>query len=264
LAELEKKEYKSFVFTHIPKCGGTSFRKYVNDSAVDSGIQLKNIYIPGINGLKNDKNLPQLDKTELQAIQDIDLKVLANHCKFEENIGLGITPNAPYHFTILRDPVKRFISHYHFFYYTLGYNNCKGVRLDELSEKNFSFLIEKLGNIQTGYLSNIKFKKIVGLENMLKISKYNLQYEFGSFGLVEDMETTLELLRSTIPDWLNLTGDFPNLNISNSMKVDLPEEIISRISEANKYDLELYEFAKDLFYKLHSSIKTYNSVKETE
>lgn len=249
----ETKNYKSFIFTHIPKCGGTSFRQYINEAALASNIKPDNIYIPGFNNLGNDKNLPQLNDKELKDLQGKKIKILANHCKYGENKGMGIEPAKPFHFTILRDPVKRFISHYHFFYYTLGYNDCKGIGLDKLSEKKFISLLDKLGNIQIGYLSNIKFKKVVGLENMLKIAKYNIQYEFDSFGIVEDMKTTIKQLDETMPDWLNLSGNFPILNKSNSKKVNLSKQTLERIKKANKYDIDLYKFAKDLFYNTKKS-----------
>lgn len=248
MAKSEEKEYGSFVFTHIPKCGGTSFRKYINDAAIDSGLKLDNIYIPGFNELDNDKNIPQLDENEIKTLQKKELKILANHCKYGEDTAMGIKLESPFNFTILRDPVKRFISHYHFFYYTLGYNDCKGVSLDKLNDKKLEVLLDKLGNIQVGYISNIKFKKVVGLENMLKICKYNIHYEFDAFGVVEDMKTTLHFLKKQCPSWLKLTGTFPTLNTSNSKKVNLPDGIIARIEEANKYDIELYQFSKNLLY----------------
>lgn len=242
----EVKEFGSFVFTHIPKCGGTSFRKYLNDAAIETDIKLSEIYIPGFNNLPNDKNIPQLDEDEIKTLQSQKLKILANHCKFGEDNAMGIKPLSPFNFTILRDPVKRFISHYHFFYYTLGYNKCKGVSLDKLDDEKLEFLLEKLSNVQVGYISNIKLIKIVGLENMLKISKYNIQYEFDAFGIVENMDSTINYLKKKCPQWLKLSGTFPTLNTSNSKKVKLSDRIIEKIKVSNKYDLELYNFSKKL------------------
>ena len=243
---MPKQNYESFIFTHIPKCGGTSFRQYINEAALASGIKANKIYVPGFNGLSNDKNLPQLSESELDDIKGNKYKILANHSKYGEEISLGLTFDKPFYFTILRDPVKRFISHYHFFYYKLGYKGCKGITIDKLPEAKFEKLLADLSNIQVGYLSNIKFNKVVGLDNVLKISKYNLKYEFNAFGLVEDMETCLKDLEKKLPKWISFSGDFPVLNTSNSKKVDLPEEVIEKIKEANQYDIELYEFGKDL------------------
>ena len=154
---------------------------------------------------------------------------------------------SPFYYTILRDPVKRFISHYHFFYYKLGYDNCKGKGLDDLPDKKLNFILNHLGNMQVKFISNIKFVRVLGMKNIMKIAKYNLEHEYGGFGLVEQMDESISKLQETKPDWLNLESSFPQLNKSKSEKSVVSEEVIDKIRKANHYDVEFYSFAKSIF-----------------
>jgi len=241
-----KKEYDSFIFTHIPKCGGTSFRKLVNDAALESGISKNEIYIPGFNDLGNDKNIDQLNEVEKEAFKKRKYKVIAAHSKFNLHAEYELGLQNPFYYTILRDPVKRFISHYHFFYFTLGYNNLKGVHLNDLSVEKLIFLIRKLANIQTAYLANFKYKKVIGATNLLKLAKYNLQYEYKDFGILHDINSSIESLNSKKPKWLSKMNELPLLNSSGSNKVKCKNEILELIKDENQSDFELIEFGNFL------------------
>lgn len=239
----KEKKYDNFIFTHIPKCGGTSFRKYINDSAIEANIDTEKIYIPGFNGLANNKNLNQLNKSEIQKLKSKNIKIFANHTKYGELKNYGFKLENSFNFTILRNPIERFVSHYHFFYFLNGYDDCKGVKLNDLNNNKLIKLLDLLSNIQVSYISNIKHKKIVGLENMLKIAKYNIEYEFDLFGTIENLKPTLNNLREIQPMNLNFKNDFPLLNRSQSKIDGISKKIIALIKEANEVDMKFYEFA---------------------
>jgi len=241
--------FESFVFVHIPKCGGTSFRNYLNNNSIISGVKQKSIYIPGCNGLNYNKNLNQLNEKELNDLQESeDLKILANHTKYqEETTQYELELPDPFYYTILRDPIKRFISHYQFFYFNNGYDNCKGIHLNDLPSKKLDAILEKLGNLQMHYISNVKLLKLIGLDNTLKIAKYNLQHEFRVFGILEQMEKSIKVLQDNSPQWLNFKSDFPLLNNSQPNEVLIKKKIINKIEEGNKYDLEFYKFGLNIF-----------------
>ncbi len=242
----EKTHYDSFIFTHIPKCGGTSFRKYINDAALASGINKEEIYIPGFNGLGNNKNIINLPKAEISQIRQKPIKILANHAYFNVHKEYELNIQNPFYYTILREPVARFVSHYNFFYYKNGYDDCKGISLNDLPEEKLLKLLQLLSNIQVKYLSNIKHIKIVGYDNMLKLAKYNLLYEYPAFAILEDMELSLTILQQETPsDLLQFSEKFPVQNsYSKKSKEPIAEPILEKIRAYNAYDIELYNFGK--------------------
>lgn len=240
---MSSENYDSFIYTHIPKCGGTSFRKFINDCSLASDIAKEHIYIPGFNGIDNNKNIPELNKEELKQLQQKKLTVVANHAKFNVHKEYHLNVGKPFYFTILRDPVKRFISHYNFFYFQLGYDDCKGQSLDDLEPEKRERIINHLSNVQLQFLADIRHPKIVGEDNMLRLAKSNLLLEYDCYGYIEDMERCLEKLKATAPDWLKIKSNFPTLNTSNSSKVKVSDEVLDQIEKANWLDRELYEFA---------------------
>jgi len=236
--------YDCFIFTHIPKCGGTSFRELVYNSALQSGINANQVYVPGFGELKNDKNFDQLNEDEKVALSKKSYKIIANHCKFEDHIHYNIKTESPFYFTILRDPIKRFISHYNFFYKKLGYNNCKGVSLNELKEETLDFLSDKLANIQINYIANVKMPKAVGDDNMLKIAIYNSIYNYGYIELLENQERMFKNLNKLIPEWLFIDNKLQYLN-KNKDEETINSDVINKITLANRHDIILYNFIKD-------------------
>ena len=187
-------KYDSFIFTHIPKCGGTSFRHFINTSGKINKINEDEIYIPGCNGLTADKNLDQLNKTELKQLKKRRIKILANHSKYNEHLQHKLIIQKPYYYTLLRDPVERFISHYNFFYYKNGLDDLSNISLNDLDEGRLEELIIRLSNLQVRYISNVKYPKAVGLENQYKIAHYNLTQIYGNFGILDKMEESIDLL----------------------------------------------------------------------
>ncbi len=242
-----KEDYKGFIFVHIPKCGGTSFRKFIFDAALKSEIDPSQIYIPGFNGLSNELNIPKLPIEQLLKLKKQKLKVIANHTHFNVHKDYGLNIKKPFYYTILRNPVDRFISHYSFFYYKNGYENFGGKKLNDLPEEVLDALLLKLGNVQTRFISNVKFSKAFGLDNILKVAKFNLEHEFSDFGILEDIPNSIDRLESCTPNWLTFNQKFPNKNTNKIIrKEELSSRIIDKIKMNNSLDISLYKFAKQL------------------
>lgn len=239
--------YKTFRFTHIPKCGGTSFRALINDSALSSGIALESIYIPGFNGVPNDKNISQLTLDELSILKSKSITVFAGHMRHNEYDRFNIPLIAPFNITVLRNPVNRFISHYNFFNYKLGYNNCKGIHLNELEAKSRREIIRNLSNIQCHYLGDIKNYRKAGNDVLLELAKNNLANDYQIVGILEQIDRCTKSLKELSPSWITFDKDLPTHNKGDDID-EIENEIIEQITETNYLDMELYKFGEKLIF----------------
>ena len=239
-------QYDSFVFTHIPKCGGTSLRQYMSEIALENCIDVSRVHIPGQNGLANDKNLSQLSEKDLDDLEQRQLLVLADHTLYRAAEDLGVHLPAPFYYTILREPTSRFISHYNFFCYKLGNRGYKGLPITDMSEDQFEDILTIFSNLQVRYLCNKRSGQIGRYETDL--AKHNLVNGFAAFGILELMEESIKLLKVSLPTWLQSNGNISTLN-SNTVKPlgDLPDEIMAEIKSRNALEYDLYQFATEIF-----------------
>ena len=116
------------------------------------------------------------------------------------------------------------------------------MRLSDLPPKKLKKLISNLANIQTAYISNVKYKNTVGLENMLKIAKYNLMFELDHVGTVEKIDETAQYLNSLKLSWIQFPKKFEKLNSTKSDTPDIPKKILDMITLSSWADYELYNF----------------------
>ena len=117
-------------------------------------------------------------------------------------------------------------------------------------------------NRQTRMLANLSLIHCYNLnamsestrnELMLKSAKENLvNLEF--FGLTEHQRDTQNLFEETFN--LQFLEDFLQNNVTHASQVDLSDHDLNQIRSKNSLDIELYEFAKDLFQQ---RVKMFNS-----
>ena len=244
------KDYDTFIFSHIPKCGGSSFRKHIVESCIASNIDPSKVYAPGINGVKNDKNIPQLTPKELNVLRDEELKVIADHSLFGVHRKYKLKMAKPFYYTIFREPVERFMSHYNFFYFKLGYANCKGVSLNELDNVKRARIIRSIADLQVNYVTNTLTDKGKANKKRYLLAINNLERYYACFGMLNDMGKSLDILNRYSPEWITWKQGFPteNRNAGNKGVSVIKPEIIAQIQEINKFDMYLYEFAEKLFH----------------
>lgn len=241
---LTSKEYSSFIFTHIPKCGGTSFREFLNDSSEKSSIPITSRYIPGFNSIENEKNIPQLNEEELSQLRQLPLKMVACHSKFDvHNVYKLSNVKNPFYYTILREPLSRFISHYFFFYFKHNNADCKDIHLNDLPKDKLVQIVENLANIQTRWICN---DDSATAEQAID----KLNHTYGSFGLLEYFKESIEILLAYKPSWLTILDEMPFSNSNKSYDISQIEpSIIELINEYNATDTALYNEAKRIFIK---------------
>lgn len=237
--------YSSLIFSHIPKCGGTSFRKLIYDSAISSGINKSEIYVPGYNGLKVDKNLNQLSRPELMTFSRSNFRIIAMHVPYNVHLDYVSMGLNPLYFSFFRDPFERFLSHYYFFYFKLGADKCKGKHLSDLPEKKRISLIKNLSNIYASYLlGEVKSGLYTDLD-LLDGIKVILDNHNFCIGLLSNISQSLSKLRMKLPSWITLETDFPEENIyylKSEYKDYISADLKDVFVEFNRLDIKLYEY----------------------
>lgn len=196
------------------------------------------------------KNIPEVERKKI--------KFLHGHISFGVDEYL---PNSSIYITMLRNPVERIISHY---YYVL--RNPNHYLYDQVVSQNMNLkdyvssgISEELQNDQTRRLSGIFQKSLNSEQNptdMLEIAKINLKEKIGVFGLTEIFDESLLLFQRKI-GFQDIFYFKQNSTKNRTKKQDIPENVIQTIKDNNQLDIELYQYASDLFdsYITQESIK---------
>lgn len=254
-----KSEYSSFIFTHIPKSGGTSVRKYIFDSGLENGILPKQIWVPGQNNIQVLNNIRILGF--LGAKMPEDILILADHSYFNVQNDYYIDSlENPFYFTILRDPYERFVSNYYYFYFTRGQEGLKDKTLNELSEEVLDKLLDKEGHTLIRFIGNFKNDEVLPSEveeKHLKVAEEHLLKSYQVFGLFDKMEETMEMLRGNLPEWLQTSLPLPSLNRGQvrGEAMDIKPEVKAKIQEYITLDNRLYQTAQAEFKIRYQAFK---------
>lgn len=229
---------QSVIFLHIPKTAGSTISSIIERSypqkAISSQYQIDRI--------REFKNIPESQRKQFQLIR--------GHFFFGIH---QLLPQPCTYFTFLRDPVERVISDY---YYIRRHENHPFHQTVISQQMSLEDLIIRgeyhPDNCQTRYLSGIG-KMIVphgqSTQEMLELAKKNIREHFSMVGLVEDFDKSLLLLQK-IFGWKNIFYIIRNKTKERLLKEKISQETLSIIQKYNKLDLELYDYAKQLFQEL--------------
>lgn len=252
-AKKKLQSYDSFIFTHIPRCGGTSFRKFIYRSALKSRIDPEKLYIPGYNNLDENKNIIGLPPEEIDVLKKRELKILACHAQSNVHLRYGLKLPNPFYYVLFREPISRCISHYSYFYFKKGYrdltgmsSDLTGMSLNDLETGELEKTIKNQSNLQVRYLANLGRASRSDDDEALSKAIDILQNDYACFGILEHIDESIRILRSNAPAWLRWEPVFPRTNSSDSTdKASAP--VIEMIQHYNRYDIELYNYALTLF-----------------
>ena len=227
------------LYLHIPKAGGTTLNDCIYNQCcadeyymAEEGYLHAGIYYYPIGFFK--ESHPSMPGNIKRALCRKDLRAVIGHFSF--GIHRYLTRAWAY-VTLLRNPLDRILS----LYYHL---NMLGSMTIEEFVANPPW--REIDNDQTRRISG--FDPEIGrcTKSTLNQAKENLRQYFSVVGVTERFDETLILLKRTF-GWSKELLYYPkNVNPHRSTISSLPQNTLEAIMERNKFDIELYEFAKKL------------------
>lgn len=208
---------------HIPKTAGATFAKLLE---AKYARRLRKDYedMPASleYTLTNKFNFNPFKISNLQTIFSCMTKnVIHGHFVYEKYSAI---PNAQF-ITWLRDPVKRLLSHYHYWHRHPAPNNS-----------TYRYMIDNNLSI----LEFAKLKPLINLQNRFISNRKLDAFEF--IGITEHFEKSI-IRFNKIFDSNLATNLKTNSNPSGSLYEDIEPSIIQRIRDLNLEDMKLYETA---------------------
>lgn len=232
---MENKD-RPVVFLHIPKTAGLTFHEILKNQYPDRKRHL-------IHQVVRTKKYIDFSYRKKKSIGLIMGHFLYGIHQF--------MPVSPIYLTMLRNPVARTMSGYDYIV-----NNKWHPFHKELMDKKYSladFLIQKkvsnFDNMQVRFLcgdNSMPFGDVN--DSHLELAKKNLVNEDMFFGITEMFDESMLYFKHEL-GW-SLNPFYVKMNISPASNVnrnELDQKTMDAILNCNKYDLQLYEFAKASF-----------------
>ncbi|WDE09254.1 sulfotransferase family 2 domain-containing protein [Thalassomonas viridans] len=232
---------QQIAFVHIPRTAGNNFGAILQQNYAKAGI--KDFYVDD-----NEDVATQSieDFVALPPRQKQSYQVVKGHFSFGFDPALAQAS----HLTFVREPVNRLVSYY---FYALGAKNHylkqwllkDRVTIDEFLTSNVS---TELDNFQVRMLSGHEFSdRSQKVEQAhLDLAKHNLEHKFRAFGITEEFELSVFYL-ARVMGWK--TPYYQKIGVARNKFgfQGLSEQTQAEVMQLNRFDVELYRFAKALF-----------------
>ena len=236
---------KTLIFLHIPKAAGTTLHQVLEWQYPRRSI----FTVDGAHvqeSIQELKNLPEFKRARLRCVK--------GHLPFGLHHHL---PRPATYITVLRDPIDRIISHYYFVLQTPKHYLYRNIVSQKMTLEQYvrSGLSPELDNGQVRFLCGnprvdaVSGRDPVSREDLLSAKK-NLKECFIGVGLSERFDETV-LMFSKLLDWKHVYYAKENVTGKRSSKPTISKSVIQAIEENNDLDMELYKYAKGMFFDLN-------------
>lgn len=214
------------VFDHIPKTAGTTLKFILRNNFgmfhCDTNLSKKDPFT------NRELELAKKLFFSIKSISGHNLKNPTHH----------ITGEKCFYITILRDPIKRCVSHFQ--------DDC-------LRRGNTLPLNEWIKNKK---LHNLQVKYIAGEENLSKTKKI-IKDEFSFVGITEKFDESLQLFKTIYSQPLNINYKKMIIAKDNKIKNNIlnDPELVEIVKKYNQLDLKLYNYVlQEIFPKRKNRI----------
>ncbi|MFZ5908170.1 MAG: sulfotransferase family 2 domain-containing protein [Nitrospirota bacterium] len=218
------------IFMHIPKTGGVTLRD----------VLMQN-FTPDETYICDWPQKKEIEKlNNLTTEQKSRIKLYVGHIGYNQGIH-RIFPGNPKYITIMRDPVSRVFSYYH---YILRDNPSHPLCV-KAKRENLNFFELLVSNLQNEVVRRFEMQNMV-LIDALELAKKAFREHFIFVGLLERFDESVILLKRI----LNLKTTFyapKNTSPRKNYIQEISNEQRNYIISQNYYDILLYNYAKELF-----------------
>jgi len=227
-------------FVHIPKSGGTTL-----NAVMDNNYTLEEFY-QAYNAINRFQHPEDYIRTfvEMPMERKEKIKVIRSHFYYGLHQDLEIV-NYRY-MTLLREPVERVISEFHFIKENESHLLHQQVLPLSFEEFINSDISQSCRNVQTRML--LGQTEPVCEEKDFQTVINIIEKDFIMVGLLERFDETLVLLKAK-----RILRDIhyvkQNATPQRLKQHDLPPALLEKIKQDNEYDLKLYAYAQERFAK---------------
>ena len=231
----------TLIFLHIPKTAGTSLRQAIG-SAYEPHERLYLYDNPSLEGSLSPKEFKQLPE-ETRA----RLRFVMGHIPFGLHRSI---PRESRYVVVLRDPVERVVSHYYHYRQVVDPGKTNRAAAERrLIESEGVSLEDWAFGLERAEADNQLVRQISGkaglrygqcTEGTLAQAIENIDEHFEMVMFAESMTVSARMLGSRLGFAIPMQEP-ANVNARRPGVADLDSQVVDRLRELNRFDVELYE-----------------------